>query len=225
MFNPTNPPPLFTTLLLLTITFPSALAINGNATFYGGNLSGGNCMFSSYSLPSGVYGTAIAGPNWNSAAQCGACVRVTGPQGNFIKAMIVDQCPGCAANHLDLFQNAFGQLAPLQAGIIPISWEVVPCGISGPLTLRAKDGASQWWFSLQAFNANHPITGLEVSTSGGNTWQSTARRDYNYFEKSSGGGFGTQAVAVRVSCANGAKVTVQNVGVNGGIVTQAGGNC
>ncbi|KAK0652420.1 RlpA-like double-psi beta-barrel-protein domain-containing protein-containing protein [Cercophora newfieldiana] len=211
--------------LLALAALPSVLAVNGNATYYGGNLSGGNCMFSSYSLPSGIYGTALAGPNWNSAAQCGTCVRVTGPQGNYIKAMVVDQCPGCYANHLDLFQNAFAQLSPLQAGIIQISWEIIPCGITTPLTLRSKDGASQWWFSLQALNANYPITGLEVSTNGGSTWQSTTRRDYNYFEKSSGGGFGTQTVTVRVSCANGAKVTVQNVNVNAGSVTQASGNC
>ncbi|KAK0619176.1 RlpA-like double-psi beta-barrel-protein domain-containing protein-containing protein [Immersiella caudata] len=223
MFHPNTLTTLLTFVFLLLL--PQAVAINGNATFYGGNLSGGNCMFSSYSLPPGTYGTALAGPNWNSAARCGACVRVTGPQGNSIKAMIVDQCPGCEANHLDLFQDAFGQLAPLQTGIIKISWEFVHCGISAPLILRAKDGASQWWFSLQALNSNHPITGLEVSTNGGSTWQSTTRRDYNYFEKTSGGGFGTQTVTVRVSCANGAKVTVQNVGVNAGTVTQAGGNC
>ena len=90
MFQTAKPIVLLTTLLDFTTRIPSAVAANGIATYYGGNTAGGNCMFSSYSLPSGVYGTALAGPTWNSAAQCGACVRVTGPQGNSIKAMV---CP------------------------------------------------------------------------------------------------------------------------------------
>jgi len=78
---------------------------------------------------------------------------------------------------------------------------------------------------MQVVNANNPVKTLEVSTDGGSTWQSTTRQSYNYFEKTSGGGFGTDSVALRVSCANGVKVTVQNANFNGGSVTQASGNC
>lgn len=86
---------LLTILLALASMASSTAAVNGIATYYDGNTPGGNCMFTSYSIPAGIYGTALAGPNWNSAAQCGACVWVTGPRGNSLKAMIVDQCPGC----------------------------------------------------------------------------------------------------------------------------------
>lgn len=78
---------------------------------------------------------------------------------------------------------------------------------------------------MQVTNANHPVTALEISTNGGSSWQSTTRREYNYFEKPGGGGFGTDSVTVRVSCANGAKVTLSNVSVNGGSWSQAPGNC
>ncbi|KAK5652160.1 hypothetical protein OQA88_10802 [Cercophora sp. LCS_1] len=80
-------------------------------------------------------------------------------------------------------------------------------------------------FSMQVTNANYAVTGFEISTDGGQTWQGAVRRDYNYFEKSGGGGFGTETVAVRVSCVNGAKVTLWNVNVNGGAWMQAAGNC
>ena len=63
-------------------------AISGKASFYGGNLDGGNCLLTGYSLPSGVFGTALSGARWASAAQCGACVSVTGPNGKTIKAMV-----------------------------------------------------------------------------------------------------------------------------------------
>ena len=59
---------------------------SGQATFYGGNLAGGNCMFTTLALPAGVYGTASA--NWDTAAHCGQCVSVTGPNGKSITAMV-----------------------------------------------------------------------------------------------------------------------------------------
>ena len=60
---------------------------SGTASFYGGNLSGGTCMFSSYALPSGVFGTALGGASWANSAMCGACLRVTGPKGK-VKVMV-----------------------------------------------------------------------------------------------------------------------------------------
>ena len=66
----------------------SSPAVTGQSTFYGGNLSGGMCSFTTYTLPSGLFGTAFSGPAWNNAANCGACVRVTGPNGNSITAMV-----------------------------------------------------------------------------------------------------------------------------------------
>jgi len=62
-------------------------SVSGTSTFYGGNLAGGNCMFSTYTLPSGIFGTAFSGQPWDNAANCGACVEITGPTGT-IKAMV-----------------------------------------------------------------------------------------------------------------------------------------
>ena len=60
---------------------------SGIATFYGGNLQGGACGFSTMtSLPSGVYGTATA--NWDSAAHCGQCASVTRSGGSTITVMV-----------------------------------------------------------------------------------------------------------------------------------------
>lgn len=66
----------------------SAAAVSGTSTFYGGNLSGGMCSFTTMSsLPSGLYGTAFSGSDWNNAAECGSCLEVTGPNGK-IKVMV-----------------------------------------------------------------------------------------------------------------------------------------
>jgi expansin (peptidoglycan-binding protein) len=220
----------------------SSTTHSGKATFYGGNVSGGTCSFTGYTLPSGLFGTAYSGAAWNNAAECGACVSVKGPNGKTIKAMvgllsvqsyhnkpqltsptqIVDQCPECEADHLDLFQNAFTQLADVSKGIIPITWSFVSCGITSPLILKNKEGTSSYWFSMQVMNANEPVAKLEVSTDGGKTWQGTTRTSYNFFEKSSG--FGKDTVDVRVTGQSGATLTVNNVGTSSGSTVTAKAN-
>jgi hypothetical protein len=62
-------------------------SVSGSSTFYGGNLSGGNCMFTTYTLPAGILGTAFSGQKWDNGANCGACIEVTGPSGT-VKAMV-----------------------------------------------------------------------------------------------------------------------------------------
>jgi len=62
--------------------------LSGQATYYGGNVAGGTCSFSTYTLPASIYGTALSDSNWDDAENCGACVRVTGPDGNSITAMV-----------------------------------------------------------------------------------------------------------------------------------------
>ncbi|KAG9554050.1 barwin-like endoglucanase, partial [Aureobasidium melanogenum] len=142
-------------------------ALSGQATFYGGNTSGGQCSFTQYTLPSGVYGTALSSSNWDNAANCGACVSVKGPNGNSITAMITDQCPGCGTNHLDLYEDAFPNLAPKSAGVIDVTWDYVACPITSPLSIHMKTGVSQYWFSAQVVNAKRRTTKLEVSTDSG----------------------------------------------------------
>ncbi|KAI0123360.1 RlpA-like double-psi beta-barrel-protein domain-containing protein-containing protein [Xylariales sp. AK1849] len=197
-------------------------SVSGEATFYGGNLSGGSCSFTTYTLPSGLFGTAFSGSAWDSAAHCGECVKVTGPDGNSITAMIVDQCPECESTHLDLFEDAFLELGTASEGVISISYEFVECGITDSITLQNKVGTSAYWFSMQVVNANVPVSTLEVSVDGGSTWQSTTRQDYNFFENSSG--FGTETVSVRITSTDGQTITVDDVSVAASLETSAGSN-
>lgn len=189
----------------------AARSNSGQATFYGGNTSGGMCSFTGYTIPSSLYGTAISDSNWSGAGICGTCVSVTGPAGNKVTAMVVDQCPGCGSNHLDLFPDAFNKLSDPSVGVIPVSWNVVPCGITTPIVLKNKEGTSAHWFSMQVQNANIGVKSLEVSTDGGNTWKQTQRQPYNYFENSAG--FGTQSVDVKVTSTSGQSIIVKGVSI------------
>ena len=62
-------------------------SLSGQATFYGGNVQGGACSFSTYTLPSGLMGTALSSSNWASSANCGGCVSVN-HGGKSITAMV-----------------------------------------------------------------------------------------------------------------------------------------
>lgn len=205
-------------------TSPNPLARrsnSGEATFYGGNLNGGMCSFSGYTLPSGIYGTALSDSNWATAGNCGACVKVTRGSTS-ITAMVVDQCPGCGTNHLDLFEDAFMKLGTASEGIIDVTWDIVKCGITTPITLKNKEGTSAYWFSMQVMNANERVKSLQVSTDGGSTWKDTTRTEYNFFENSSG--FGTDTVAIKVTGVSGATIITKDVKVSGGVTKQAASN-
>ncbi|KAI1279207.1 carbohydrate-binding module family 63 protein [Xylaria sp. FL0933] len=196
-------------------------AVTGTSTFYGGNLNGGTCSFSTYTLPSGIYGTAFSGSVWDSAAHCGACLEVTA-NGKSITVMIVDKCPECEEGHLDLFEDAFDVLSPSSSDPLSTSYTFVDCPISSPLILHSKSGTSAYWFSMQVINANEAVSKLEVSTDGGSTWSSTTRQDYNFFENSSG--FGTDTVTVRVTGESGSTVVVNDVSVASDSQVTAGSN-
>lgn len=79
----------------------SAAGVSGTSTFYGGNLNGGTCSFSSYTLPAGIYGTAFSGSAWDNSAKCGSCLEVTA-KGKTIKVMVsllTSILRLCPANH------------------------------------------------------------------------------------------------------------------------------
>ena len=75
-------------LTLVSGAFLSTRSFSGDATYYGGNVAGGSCSFSTYKLPAGIFGTALSDSNWDGSANCGACVSVTGPSGESITAMV-----------------------------------------------------------------------------------------------------------------------------------------
>jgi expansin len=62
-------------------------SLSGQATFYGGNVQGGACSFSTYTIPSGLYGTALSSSNWDNSGNCGGCVNVN-YGGKSITAMV-----------------------------------------------------------------------------------------------------------------------------------------
>ncbi|HEY5934469.1 MAG TPA: expansin EXLX1 family cellulose-binding protein [Kofleriaceae bacterium] len=162
----------------------------GEATYYDANGSG-NCSFDP---SSDLMVAAINGVDYDNAKWCGACLAVTGPDGE-VTVRVVDQCPGCAKGDLDLSREAFAKIAPLSAGRVDITWRSVACPVEGPVAYQFKDGSNAFWTAIQIRNHRYPIAKVEVRDDAG-AFQSIGRLSYNYFVDASGLGEGPYLVRV-----------------------------
>ncbi len=158
----------------------------GQATYYDFASGAGACSFDTTWNDLMVGAMNIA--DYQSSQACGECVSLRGPNG-MILIRIVDECPDCPAGNIDLSPEAFSRIADLYLGKVPITWQVVPCPLHGPIQYHFKDESSQWWTSLQIRNHRYPISSLEYLTSGG-TYAAVSRATYNYFTQSGGMGPG-----------------------------------
>jgi expansin len=169
----------------LPIVVTAASAANpihqGIATYYGAT-GAGACLFDP--SPADLMVAAMNAAEYNTAAVCGAYVRVTGPSG-VVVVRIVDLCPECQAGHLDLSQEAFAQIADPVLGRVPISWQVISPELTDPISYHFKDGSNQWWTAVQIRNHRNPIASLEYHN--GSAWVTVARTDYNYFVQTNPG--------------------------------------
>lgn len=156
----------------------------GEGTYYDADGTG-NCSFD----PSGEPVAALNDPDYDGAAWCGACAAVDGPDGSVV-VRIVDRCPECASGDLDLSMSAFEQIAPLEAGRVPITWRFVPCDVQGNVSFRFKEGSNPFWTAIQVRNHRHAIATLEALDEETGAYVSIPREDYNYFVWSEGLGPG-----------------------------------
>jgi expansin (peptidoglycan-binding protein) len=157
----------------------------GQATFYTSADGSGNCGFDK--TPQDLMVGAMNAADYAGAAACGACARLDGPDGS-VTVRIVDQCPDCAQGNIDLSPEAFDRIANRSAGRVPITWEYVPCDVSGPIVYRFKEGSNQWWTAVQIRNSRYRIAKFEYRKNG--AYVEVHREDYNYFVEPNGMGPG-----------------------------------
>jgi expansin len=197
-------------------TVPAAGTTAGTATHY--VLSGtGNC---SYPAPpaDGLF-VALSPAEYDGAAACGGYVEVSGPDGS-VRAEVIDQCPPCAAGHIDLSEAAFSRIAPLSAGLVSVTYQpVADPPLPAPVALRVKEGSSRYWLALLAMNTGNPLASVQVETAPGR-WDDLARADYDYWIASSGAGTGP--FTVRLTDTAGHQVTVPGIRLDPGVVQATG---
>jgi hypothetical protein len=171
-----------------------------------------------YTAPADGLFVALPAPEYAGAAGCGGYLEVSGPGGS-VRVKVIDQCPECAAGHIDLSETAFARLAPLPAGLINVSYtQLANPALPGPVAVTVKQGSSQYWLALLIDNTGNPLTAVQVQTSSG--WLSLARASYNYWIAASGAGQGP--FTVRLTDTQGHQVTVAGITLSPGAVQSTG---
>ena len=148
---------------------------SGEGTYYFAT-GAGNCSFDP--SPQNLMVAALNNVDYASSALCGAFIQVDGPQGS-VMVRIVDQCPECPEGDVDLSQEAFAEIAPLSAGRVDITWQLVSPPLEGPIVYHFKDGSNQWWTAVQIRNHRNPIAKVEFLND--SSFQNMPRAGYNYF--------------------------------------------
>jgi expansin (peptidoglycan-binding protein) len=155
------------------------------ATFYDSN-GGGAC---SYDPGPDPLTAAMNTADYEGSKACGAYVLVKAASGASITVRITNLCPApCRVGQLDLSAEAFARLAAPVTGEIPITWTLVSPALSKNISIRYKNGSSQYWCGIQAIDHRNPVARLEVQSGG--QWRQLPRADYNYFLAENGSGCG-----------------------------------
>lgn len=217
---------------------PPADGSSGSSSSSGGGSSGGGSSGSSGSTSSSFSGAQKAGiatyydatgdgscsfgtssdldvaafdfPDFAKSASCGSCIKVSGPKGA-VTIRIVDSCPGCQNNHLDLSESAFAKIADPKAGRIPITFQTVACNVTGNLSYQFKDGSHEFWTAIQIRNHRLPVTKVEAKKNG--AYAEMKRSDYNYFIDDQG--LKDDPIALRITAADGQVIEDSMPGAKG----------
>lgn len=152
---------------------------SGQATFYNSPGSG-NCALP---FTDADLGAAVAPALYQGSAMCGRCARVTGPLGT-VTVRVVDQCPGCAANDLDLTPAAFAAIGTPANGVEPVSWQIVECPVSGPIAFLFE-GSNSFFLKLQVRNHRYGVAAMSIGT-GTSTYTPMTRTSDNFFQYAPG---------------------------------------
>lgn len=190
---------------------PGTSAKSGKATFY--DMAGGTGNCSLPSIPANDLFVALGNAEYAAAAACGTYLDVTGPKGK-VRVKVIDRCPECAAGHIDLSRTAFKKIANEVDGIVKVTYKTVKNPPTpGPISVRIKEGSSQYWFAAVIDNHANQLTSVQVS-SGGGAFKAAKRADFNYWIID--GGAGSGPFKIKITDGYGHTATVSRIKLSPG---------
>jgi expansin (peptidoglycan-binding protein) len=167
---------------------------------------GGACSF--LGEPPDNLHVGLSTGEYDGASACGGYLDVVGPSGT-VRVKITDHCPRCAAGVIDVTRKAFGMIADIAAGRVPVTYELVRNPpLDETISLRVKRGSSRWWMQIQALDHGNPLARFEIATDQG--WRSLARTADNYWTVDDPGP-GNGPFTVRITDIYDQTVTIDNV--------------
>ncbi|KAK0497549.1 Non-catalytic module family EXPN protein [Armillaria luteobubalina] len=109
-----------TAFFMGTTTIVSAETWYGIATWYQPNGRYGAC-----GAPSQNFDLVVALPPslYANGANCWKHLGIiNSDNGAWVDAVVVDLCPDCEGNHIDMSSGAFSKLSTLDKGVIDVTW-------------------------------------------------------------------------------------------------------
>jgi expansin (peptidoglycan-binding protein) len=186
-------------------------ASSGDATYYTLVADGGNCSYPG--PPADNLYVALPPDQYDKAGACGGYLDIRGSKGT-VRVKIVDRCPDCLSDHLDLSREAYARIGPIPDGIIPITYQMVRNPpLPAPLSVRVKEGSSRSWLAVLFIDHGNPLAKVEVNSGG---WHRLRRTEYNYWVLEQGDGDGP--FTFRVTDTAGHQAIVRGVTLTPGIV-------
>lgn len=213
--SPTATPPPPSTTAVSAGRISPGTTYEGDATVYEAEDGNGACSFG----PSDdMMIVAMNETDYETSRACGATVLVRAANGNSVTVRVTNVCPlPCAPGQLDLSKEAFAELADPMLGRIPVTWSLLSPASAGTISIRYKDGSSQWWCGIQAIDHRNPVAKLEVDA--GDGWRALPRTGYNYFLSENGSGCGGE---IRITDIYGERLTVRGLPVRADVVQPTG---
>ncbi|TRX88224.1 hypothetical protein FHL15_010913 [Xylaria flabelliformis] len=103
-------------LIAIIMAVGPALAFSGDMTWYNPGL--GACGWTNGD------GDAVVALSPSKSGNCGKTINIH-YQGKSTTAKVVDKCPGCAAEAIDVSPTVFDKLANRDQGRVPVTWEFI----------------------------------------------------------------------------------------------------
>lgn len=161
----------------------------------------------------GLY-ASLSPARYRGGAVCGAYLDITGPLGT-VQAEIVDMCPGCGADQIDLSPAAFSRIQSMPRGTARISYQLArDPALPGPLAILVAPGSNAATLAVQILNHGNPLSGVQV-----NGHPLTLRGD-GYWIAARGAGTGPFSLLVTDTDGNSAVLT--GIMLRPGAIQQSG---
>lgn len=159
---------------------PKGTVHYGEGTYYDGGYVGGCAMLDP--VPTDIWVAAMNITDYNNAQLAGAYIEVTGELGS-IKMLVTDLLPEGKKGDVDLCEDAFPLIAPVEKGRVDISWKIIPLDTAeyAPVSYKFKEGSSPYWCGVQVRNHRYPVSKLEYMNENGEFIE-LERKQYNFFE-------------------------------------------